>query len=135
MRSINFCSISPASSFDTLDRISLIFSFRRSDLEFRAQQISHKRILLSQQLEDISTEYERALSNRQMTMQLGTVGAGGKEVNLTYAALVSGAVATSLFNGRIKRSSVVGTDIYDGNNSYFAYSNFRKFKKKYNDRS
>lgn len=73
----------------------LLLTARQSDLEFRAQQISQRRLILSSQLEQIATEYQNALSNRQMIINLSstTESSGGKTVlqkNLTYNALVSG---------------------------------------------
>ena len=77
----------------------LLLTARKSDLEYRAQQISQKRLVLSQQLESISTEYEEATSNRQMKITLWQDGvatssddAARRTTNLTYAALVSGTV-------------------------------------------
>ena len=71
----------------------LLLTARRSDLEFRAQQISQKRLVLSQQLEQISQEYEDATSNRIMNIGMYYVDEDGKKVNktsnLTYAALMS----------------------------------------------
>ena len=77
----------------------LLLTARRSDLEYRAQQISQKRLVLSQQLEEISLEYENATSNRQMKIDLflndGTEDSKTKtqrQCNLTYADLISGTV-------------------------------------------
>ncbi|MBR5303817.1 MAG: hypothetical protein IKU37_03215 [Candidatus Gastranaerophilales bacterium] len=76
----------------------LLLTAKRSDLEFRAQQISQKRLLLSQQLEEISLEYEAATSNRQMSIMLYQTQANNsseqsyRSSNLTYASLVSGTV-------------------------------------------
>ncbi len=80
----------------------LLLTARKSDLEFRAQQISQKRLVLSQQLEEISNEYEEATSNRQMKISLylqGATDATGKDLltttsNLTYATLVSGTLSS-----------------------------------------
>ena len=73
----------------------LLLTARRSDLEFRAQQISQKRLVLSQQLEEISLEYENATSNRQMKINLFNnteKDENGNTINrtnnLTYAALL-----------------------------------------------
>jgi len=77
----------------------LLLTARRSDLEYRAQQISQKRLILSQQLEEISLEYEEATTNRQMKIQLYLGGElkddndsanPSRQTNLTYAALISG---------------------------------------------
>lgn len=75
----------------------LLLTARKSDLEYRAQQISQKRLILSQQLESISTAYEDATSNRQMKITTWldgvtdkTASNSSKTTNLTYAALISG---------------------------------------------
>ena len=76
----------------------LLLTARRSDLEFRAQQISQKRLNLSQQLEQISMEYETATSDRQMKIFVyrSDVPEGQENeyntqhTNLTYASLISG---------------------------------------------
>ena len=78
----------------------LLLTARQNDLEFRAQQISQKRLILSQQLEEIAMEYENATSNRQMMIQLYLAGNGSASdsekltstQNLTYSALLSGTV-------------------------------------------
>lgn len=77
----------------------LLLTARKSDLEYRAQQISQKRLILSQQLEDISCDYEDATANRQMKISLSLSGTASdddvvrKTTNLTYAALVSGTLS------------------------------------------
>ena len=77
----------------------LMLTARQSDLEFQAQQISQKRLILSQQLEKISRDYEEATTNRQMKIALYDNGVGGVNnyektySNLTYASLVSGTLA------------------------------------------
>ncbi len=75
----------------------LLLTARTSDLEFRAQQISQRRLILSQQLEEISSEYEEATSNRQMKINLYLNGDAKnadadmtQKTNLTYATLISG---------------------------------------------
>ena len=71
----------------------LLLTARKNDLEFRAQQISQRRLVLSSQLEQISTEYEEAMSNRVMSVKLMDASGNtnsSKEYNLTYAALMSG---------------------------------------------
>jgi len=77
----------------------LLLTARQNDLEFRAQQISQKRLILSQQLEEIAMEYENATSNRQMEIQLYLTGGSADEkdvtstVNLTYSDLISGTLS------------------------------------------
>lgn len=44
----------------------LTLTARKSDLEYRAQQISNSRLVLSKQLEEIATEYTNAQSNRNL---------------------------------------------------------------------
>ncbi len=77
----------------------LLLTARKSDLEYRAQQISQKRLVLAQQLEEIAVDYENATSNRQMkiSLALASTNSGNDVVNrtsnLTYATLVSGTLA------------------------------------------
>ena len=84
----------------------LLLTARRSDLEFRAQQISQKRLVLSQQLEQISQEYEDATSNRIMNIGMYYVDDDGKKVNrtsnLTYAALMSATYGIGAANSGIR---------------------------------
>ena len=44
----------------------LVLTARKSDLEFRAQNITNRKLLLSAQTEQIAMDYSRALSNKQM---------------------------------------------------------------------
>ena len=48
----------------------LLLTARKSDLEYRAQQISQTRLLLSQSLEDISAEYERKTTNKKLVVDV-----------------------------------------------------------------
>lgn len=77
----------------------LLLTARKNDLELRAQQISQRRLLLSQQLESVSNEYEEATSNRVMTITARGADANGstttKDYNLSYAALTSGITSRS----------------------------------------
>ena len=74
----------------------LLLTAKQSDLEYRAQQISQKRLVLAQQLEEISKDYEEATSNRVMdiAMYTGDKDEDGRAVrtsgNLTYKNLISG---------------------------------------------
>ena len=74
----------------------LLLTARKSDLEYRAQQISQKRLVLAQQLEEIAVEYEEATSNRQMKISLALAATDSnneyvnRTANLTYATLISG---------------------------------------------
>ena len=44
----------------------LVLTARKSDLEYRAQNITNRKLLLSAQTEQIATEYTKKLNNRQM---------------------------------------------------------------------
>lgn len=112
----------------------LLLTARKSDLEYRAQQISQKRLILSQQLEEISLDYEEATSNRQMGITLYLNGAADpdaaststkRDTNLTYSALISGAIAGY-------SSGITGIQAYgrteqflDGKNSYSSTTAYR----------
>lgn len=112
----------------------LLLTARKSDLEYRAQQISQKRLILSQQLEEISLDYEEATSNRQMGITLYLNGAADpdaaststkRESNLTYSALISGSIAG--YNTSITGIQAYGrTEQYlDGKNSYSSTTAYR----------
>lgn len=102
----------------------LLLTARKSDLEFRAQQISQKRLILAQQLEEISTEYETATSNRQMKIKLYSTDANGAAktdttLNLTYKRLISGAVGKA--GSGINKSKGAGTDTADAYETLIPY--------------
>lgn len=112
----------------------LLLTARKSDLEYRAQQISQKRLILSQQLEEISLDYEEATSNRQMGITLYLNGAADpdaaststkRETNLTYSALISGSIAG--YNTSVTGIQAYGrTEQYlDGKNSYSSTTAYR----------
>ena len=96
----------------------LLLTQRKNDLEFQAQKISQQRLVLSQQLDEISREYENATSNRQM--QIAVNGADGQvyNKNLTYALLISGTQGLNSGKTGIQASSKLATD-------YSASSSFR----------
>jgi len=94
----------------------LLLTAKQNDLEFQAQQISQKRLILSQQLEQISKDYEEATNDRQMKIHLyaQTNDENGnkstRDVNLTYAYLVSAAAKQGEnWDSGIQASEKVGT--------------------------
>ena len=73
----------------------LLLTARKSDLEYQAQQISQRRLLLSTQLEEISREYSTAVGNRKMmfnpsVIQEDTNNITTTAVDLTYSQLIAG---------------------------------------------
>ena len=56
----------------------LLLTSQKSDLEQRAQQISRRRLILSQSLEQYSQAYEASTSNRQMKISVYNKAADGK---------------------------------------------------------
>ncbi len=102
----------------------LLLTARKSDLEFRAQQISQKRLVLSQQLESISMDYENACSDRRMYIGVSLAntddGSGlpvSKQVNLTYASLISGLKTLNSADSGIDASKV-NTQGYQSTTAY-----------------
>ena len=95
----------------------LLLTERKSDLEFRAQQISQQRLVLSQQLESISREYEQATSNRQMLISVTDSEGQTSSRNLTYALLISGTL-NNITNSQsgISGSTLTKTDRYTTSN-------------------
>ncbi|MBQ8634541.1 hypothetical protein IJ425_00120 [bacterium] len=95
----------------------LLLTARKSDLEYRAQQISQKRLVLSQQLEEIAMDYEEATSDRKMSIYTYQYGAGidpedaaKRSENLTYKSLISGTVtAVPSSHSGIQGASSIGT--------------------------
>ena len=103
----------------------LLLTVRKSDLEFQAQQISQKRLILSQQLEKISQDYENATSNRQMKISLYGQGDAAKygavSKNLTYATLMSGTWA----NLNYEQAGVVPPEYAETTSEYRSNNNYR----------
>lgn len=109
----------------------LLLTARKNDLEFRAQQISQRRLVLSSQLEQISTDYEEAMSNRVMHIKLMDASGetnSNKEYNLSYAALVSGTVYSAA-NGDASQYGIVASDLTGTNalikDKVYATTNYR----------
>ncbi len=69
----------------------LLLTARRSDLEFRGQQISQRRMQLMKDLESVSAEYTRKTGNRQLKLSVVNQGETNQmtTVNLTYDNLVN----------------------------------------------
>lgn len=65
----------------------LLLTARKSDLEYQDQQIAQQRLILSQQLESVSSEYARKTGNRNMkitfsTQQTQTNKANQRDLNM-----------------------------------------------------
>jgi hypothetical protein len=46
----------------------LLLTARKNDLEYRSQMISHRRLMLATQTEELAIKYSKALSNRKLTL-------------------------------------------------------------------
>ena len=70
----------------------LLLTARRSDLEYRAQMISQRKIALAMETEQIANEYTRALNNRKLefTYQIKENNKTTKTVDLSYKELMFG---------------------------------------------
>ena len=70
----------------------LLLTARRSDLEYRAQMISQRKIALAMETEQIANEYTRALNNRKLefTYQIQENNKTTKTVDLSYRELLFG---------------------------------------------
>lgn len=69
----------------------LLLTARKSDLEYRAQEISQRRLILATELESVSSKYARKTANRQMKLtRLVKIGEANQTqtVNLTYRNLI-----------------------------------------------
>lgn len=69
----------------------LLLTARKSDLEYRAQMISQRKIDLSMQTEEIATRYSQATSNRKMYLVNGVLSGENESSNekLSYAGLMA----------------------------------------------
>ncbi len=104
----------------------LLLTARKSDLEFRAQEISQRRLILATELESVASEYARASANRQMKLttfvKMGQANQTAA-VNLTYYNLYNhGCTSVQAKNedGTPKTDSN-GNPVYE----YSAYSSYR----------
>ncbi len=69
----------------------LLLTARKSDLEYRAQEISQRRLTLATELESVSSQYARKTSNRQMKLTRFVKQGEANQtqtVNLTYRNLI-----------------------------------------------
>ena len=97
----------------------LLLTARKSDLEFRAQEISQRRLTLATELESVSSEYARRTANRQMKLtRLVKQGEANQTqtVNLTYRNLMLSGMnddGTGISDYGVKnaRGQVVVTDV------------------------
>ena len=96
----------------------LLLTARKSDLEYRAQEISQRRLTLATELESVSSQYARKTANRQMKLtRLVKQGEANQTqtVNLTYKNLIQSGMnddGTGVSDYRVKnaRGQVVVTD-------------------------
>lgn len=88
----------------------LLLTARKSDLEYRAQEISQRRLILATELESVSSKYARKTANRQMKLtRLVKIGEANQTqtVNLTYRNLIEsskGETGSNLPTMRIKNA-------------------------------
>lgn len=68
----------------------LLLTARKSDLEYRSQMISQRKLTLAMQTEEIATEYTQKMSNRKLMFSFDQDANAGTQlsVNLSYAQLV-----------------------------------------------
>ena len=69
----------------------LLLTARKSDLEYRTQDISQQRLTLASELETVASEYARKTANRQMKLTRTVVQGQANQtqtVNLTYNNLM-----------------------------------------------
>ncbi len=96
----------------------LLLTARKSDLEYRAQEISQRRLILASELETVSSQYARKTANRQMKLtRLVKQGEANlsQNVNLTYKNLIQSGMnddGSNISDYRVKnaRGQVVVSD-------------------------
>lgn len=69
----------------------LLLTARKSDLEYRSQAISQRKMNIAMQTQQLATEYSTAMSNRRMKFVYYADGQSGQtfEEDLSYAGLMS----------------------------------------------
>lgn len=67
----------------------LLLTARKSDLEYRAQMISQRKINLAMQTQDLATKYSQALQNRTMQLNYATVDGVAQYEKLSYAGITA----------------------------------------------
>ena len=69
----------------------LLLTARKSDLEYRAQAISQRKMNIAMQTQQLATDYSTAMSNRRMKFIYFADGQSGKsyEEDLSYAGLMA----------------------------------------------
>lgn len=69
----------------------LLLTARKSDLEYRSQMISQRKIMLAMETEQLATDYTRALSKTRLTFVFDTDASTGQTMteDLTYAGLTA----------------------------------------------
>lgn len=69
----------------------LLLTARKSDLEYRSQAISQRKMNIAMQTQQLATEYSTAMSNRRMQFVYYADGQSGQtfEEDLSYAGLMS----------------------------------------------
>lgn len=67
----------------------LLLTARKSDLEYRAQMISQRKINLAMQTQNLATQYTQALSNRVMQFNYATVAEQPMYEKLSYNGLTA----------------------------------------------
>jgi len=114
----------------------LLLTARKSDLEYRAQAISQRKMNIAMQTQQLATDYSTAMSNRRMKFIYYADGQSGKtfEEDLSYAGLMS-ENAQSAGDFLIKTTSgrylVTGDTKSKNNNGYTEYEeNLYKVAKK-----
>lgn len=84
----------------------LLLTARKSDLEYRSQAISQRKMNIAMQTQQLATDYSTAMSNRRMQFVYFADGQSGETLkeDLSYAGLMS-ENATSVGNFLIKTTS------------------------------
>lgn len=65
----------------------LTITARKSDCEFQSMSLSHQKIALSRDMENVSTEYQNALNQTKLVYDY--YGSGTSEMDLTYGLLMT----------------------------------------------
>lgn len=67
----------------------LLLTARKSDLEYRAQMISQRKINLAMQTQELATQYSQSMSNRVMKFNYANVDGVAQYEKLSYAGITA----------------------------------------------
>lgn len=85
----------------------LLLTARKSDLEYRSQMISHRKLLLATQTQELAIKYSKALSNRKLTLTTTNDEDETVQLNLSFKNITE----DYLVQNSAKKFVITGDDV------------------------